>query len=70
MVRAADRVIVEVNETLPPAFAGMHDLFEIGLPPHARPLNITAPDSRIGTPYLPCPPEKLCQAEARRSEKI
>ena len=59
VVRAADRVIVEVNETLPPAFAGMHDLFEIGLPPHARPLNITAPDSRIGTPYLPCPPEKL-----------
>ena len=59
VVRAADRVIVEVNRTLPTELSGMHDVFEIGLPPHARPLNILKPGDRIGTPYVPCPPEKI-----------
>ena len=52
-------VIVEVNETLPEGLAGMHDIFEIGLPPHARIIPITKPDDRVGTPYIPCPPEKI-----------
>ena len=59
IVRAADKVIVEVNETLPLDLFGMHDIFEIGLPPRARPLNILSPTDRIGTPFLPCPPEKI-----------
>lgn len=58
-VRNADRVIVEVNETLPMGFMGMHDIFEIGLPPHARIIPITKPNDRIGTPFIPCPPEKI-----------
>ena len=37
----------------------MHDIFEIGLPPHARIIPITKPDDRVGTPYIPCPPEKI-----------
>lgn len=59
IVRAADKVIVEVNETLPTELYGMHDIFEIGLPPRARVLNILSPTDRIGTPFLPCPPEKI-----------
>ena len=59
IVRAADKVIVEVNETLPLDLFGMHDIFEIGLPPRARVLNILSPTDRIGTPFLPCPPEKI-----------
>ena len=59
IVRAADRVIVEVNETVPAELRGMHDIFEIGLPPHARALNIFSPTDRIGTPFLPCKPEKI-----------
>ena len=54
-VRNADKVIVEVNETLPEGLVGMHDIFEIGLPPHARIIPITKPDDRVGTPYIPCP---------------
>lgn len=59
VVRAAKQVIVELNETLPTDLYGMHDVFEIGVPPHARCIEITSPSSRIGTPYIPCPAEKI-----------
>lgn len=59
VVRAADKVIVEVNTTLPLAFHGMHDIFEIGVPPHARSIPITDAKSRIGVPFIACPPEKI-----------
>ena len=58
-VRNASQVIVEVNETLPMGFIGMHDFFEVGLPPHARIIPVTTPSDRIGTPFIPCPPEKI-----------
>lgn len=59
VVRAADSVIVEVNQTLPLELCGMHDIFEIGLPPQAKPLNIFSPSDRIGTSFIPCAPEKI-----------
>ena len=59
IVRAADRVIVEINQTLPLGLYGIHDIFEIGLPPEAKPLNIRKADDRIGTPFVPCPAEKI-----------
>lgn len=55
----ADKVIVEINESLPMGLMGMHDFFEIGLPPHAKIIPVEKPDDRIGTPYIPCPPEKI-----------
>ena len=58
-VRMAGKVIVEVNETLPPELFGMHDIFEIGVPPFARGLDIASPLDRIGLPYIPCPREKI-----------
>ena len=58
-VMTADKVIVEINESLPIGLMGMHDFFEIGLPPHARIIPIEKPDDRIGTPFIPCPPEKI-----------
>ena len=58
-IRMADKVILEINETIPLAIAGMHDFFEIGVPPHARPIPILRPSDRIGTPFIPCPPEKV-----------
>lgn len=59
MVRMADGVLLEVNETIPASVEGMHDFFEIGVPPHARPIPILDPGDRIGSPYIPCPPEKV-----------
>lgn len=58
-VAPADMVIVEVNTTLPEQLMGMHDIFEIGLPPEAKIIPITKPDDRIGTPYVPCDPDKI-----------
>ncbi len=59
VVHMADKVIVEVNTTLPESFAGMHDIFEIGVPPHARAIGIVRTDSRIGVPFIACPAEKI-----------
>lgn len=58
-VRNADMVIVEVNEAIPMGLMGMHDFFEIGLPPEAKIIPITKPNDRIGTPYIPCDPKKI-----------
>jgi len=59
MVRMAGKVILEVNQTIPLSVEGMHDFFEIGVPPNARPIPILSPADRIGVPYIPCPPEKV-----------
>ena len=59
IVRAADKVIVEVNTTLPKELYGMHDIFDIGVPPEAKVINILKPSDRIGTPFIPCLPEKI-----------
>lgn len=59
IVRAAPRVIVEVNRTVPVEMYGMHDIFEIGRAPHARSIDITMPLSRIGSPLIYCPSEKI-----------
>jgi len=59
IVRNADKIILEVNCSLPMDMIGMHDVFEIGLPPNARPIPIIRPYDRIGTPYIPCPKDKI-----------
>ena len=58
-VASADMVIVVVNTTLPEGLIGMHDIFEIGIPPHAKIIPITKPDDRVGTPFIPCDPDKI-----------
>ena len=58
-VHNARFVIAEVNTSVPMGLMGMHDIFEVGIPPHARIINITDPRDRIGTPYVPCPPQKF-----------
>lgn len=59
VVRAAEKVIIEVNETLPTELYGMHDIFEVGVPPRAGCIPIFSPCDRVGTPYIPCEPEKI-----------
>jgi succinyl-CoA:acetate CoA-transferase len=56
----ADHVILEVNSRQPIELEGMHDIYYgTALPPHRRPIQITAPADRIGVPYFQCPPEKI-----------
>ena len=56
----ADKVIVEVNRWQPEALDGMHDIYYgTALPPDRKPIQMTAPDERIGEPYLRVDPAKV-----------
>ena len=59
-VDCAERIILEVNSWQPMALEGMHDIY-YGLepPPNRKPIPLTRPGDRIGTPYLKIPPEKI-----------
>ena len=44
----ADKIILEVNSRVPAALEGMHDVYYgTALPPHRKPIPLTAPDQRI-----------------------
>lgn len=58
-VAGAKKVIVEVNTTQPVGLEGMHDSYIPLDPPNRQPIPITAPEDRIGTPYIPCEVEKI-----------
>ena len=56
----ADKIILEVNGTMPAGLEGMHDIYYgTQLPPRRQPIPLTRPDERIGEPYLRCDPDKV-----------
>ena len=59
IVRAAKKVIVELNTAVPLQFEGMADIYIPDNPPNRTPIPITRPDSRIGTSYIECGAEKI-----------
>lgn len=58
ILMVCDKIIVEVN-TGQPSFEGMHDIIVPGTPPNRQVFDITKADSRIGTTYCPCDPDKI-----------
>ncbi len=58
-IKNADIVIVEINTSQPMALEGVHDIYMTEKPPHRKPIPITSSGDRIGTPYIPCDPEKI-----------
>jgi succinyl-CoA:acetate CoA-transferase len=49
----ADKVILEVNSWQSAELEGMHDIYYgTERPPYRKPIPLTAPNERIGTPYL------------------
>ena len=58
-VQQADVVIVEVNTTQPLELEGMHDVYVPLAPPHRLPIPIVKADDRVGTPFIPCTPDKI-----------
>ena len=58
-VQSADVVIVEVNTTQPLELEGMHDVYIPLDPPNRLPIPIVKANDRIGTPYIPCSPDKI-----------
>lgn len=55
----ADKVIIELNLDAPAELEGLHDIYIPQMRPTRPPIPVVAPDSRIGTPYIPIDPEKI-----------
>jgi len=55
----ADKVIVEINLSQPMGLDGLHDIYIPSRRPTRAPIPLMACDSRVGTPYVPIPPEKI-----------
>ena len=55
----ADKVIIELNVAAPEALIGLHDIYVPAKRPGRQPIPISAPDTRIGTPYIPVDPDKI-----------
>lgn len=59
LARYAEKIILEVNESIPAAVEGMHDVFLLERAPHTQIIPIVRPDDRIGSPYVECDPDKI-----------
>ena len=59
LVKAADKVIVEISTAMPVEIEGLHDIYTCEKAPNTQPIPITKPGDRIGTTYIPCDPDKI-----------
>lgn len=59
LMECADRVILEIDPSIPPALAGIHDIAGTGRLPSDVDLNIHGICDRIGTAAIPCDREKI-----------
>ncbi len=59
IVRAADRLILEVNHAQPRELEAVHDVLERSPPPDREPLTIEHPIERVGDPRVTFDPEVL-----------
>ncbi|MCM2458500.1 acetyl-CoA hydrolase/transferase family protein [Rhizobium sp. CG4] len=55
----ADKIIVEINLSQSVILEGLHDIFIPARRPTRMPIPVVTPDSRVGLPYIPVPPEKI-----------
>jgi len=58
-VDSVDRLVVEVNRTVPTAVADFHDIYRPGRPPEREPVPLSAPGERIGGPRIEFDPADL-----------
>jgi len=59
LAQAADRVIVEINTSVPLEIYGLHDVYTPKRAPNTQPIPLVKTPDRIGTPYIPCDSEKI-----------
>ena len=50
---------MEVNVASPAELEGLHDIYTVKRMPYTEPIPITKAWDRIGTPYVPCDPDKI-----------
>lgn len=55
----APKVIVEINLSQPVGLEGLHDIYIPSHRPNRMPIPVVTPESRVGLPYIPIPPEKI-----------
>ncbi len=55
----AQKVIIELNLAHPAELEGLHDVYFPGKRPNRQPIPLVSPQDRIGTPYIPCDPERI-----------
>ncbi|MFG1477326.1 acetyl-CoA hydrolase/transferase family protein [Xanthobacter sp. V4C-4] len=55
----AEKVIVEINLTQPAELEGLHDIYIPTRRPFREPIPVVTPESRVGLPFIPIPPEKI-----------
>ncbi len=55
----ADKVIIEINVSQPASLEGLHDIYIPARRPTRMPIPIVTPESRVGLPFIPIPPEKI-----------
>ncbi len=58
-VQMADKVIVEINTTVPEGMEGLHDIYMPKDPPHRAPIPIRRVGDVIGKPWIRCPRKKI-----------
>lgn len=59
LAKYADKIILEVNDSVPAAVEGMADIFTLERAPHTQVIPILRPDDRVGSPYVECDPDKI-----------
>lgn len=57
--RLADRIIVELNAAHSRNAMGLHDVYELPVPPGRREVPVYKPGDRIGLPYIQADPGKI-----------
>lgn len=58
-VQCADKILIEINTSQPLKLIGMHDVYNPQDPPYRQPIPLTSVEQKIGTPYIPCDPQKI-----------
>lgn len=59
LVQMAEKVLVEINGSLPLEMTGIHDIVIPENPPNRQALLVNSPADRVGTPYIPVDPAKI-----------
>ena len=59
LIRAADRLVVEVNRAQPRSLEAVHDVYERAAPPAREPIPLSGPTDRIGESSIPFEAGKL-----------
>lgn len=59
LARVAEKVIIELNTSVPLEIEGLHDIYNNAPLPYTRPIPITRPGDRIGSTAVPCDPDKI-----------